>query len=324
MDYESTYTIGEWTLGIFILSMIAIGMVCQKKRLNPIVFYLLLFLSILMLWPQFWYGTRFMIPIIPLLVYFFISGINALSSFIFKHISVFNKSVLKPALLIIALGVWGVFYATPSVNNLYFNANAQYSDNYKNYFEIAQWINKNAQHESVTAVRKEGLFYLYSNNYVIQFKKTPDLEEQIEFLKAKNVKYVVVDQLGYSSTYNYLYPTIERYPNKFKIILELQHPNTYLMEFKPELGYWGDWENGKRKGFGTYTWEEGQSYEGFWENDLRHGKGKVTFANGESFFGKWTNGILNDTVIKRTINGQIIEKSLYQNNIKIKVLETTD
>ena len=106
---------------------------------------------------------------------------------------------------------------------------------------------------------------------------------------------------------------------KIEPILELKNPNTYLMEFLPELGYTGAWENDKRNGFGTYVWEDGQKYEGFWKNDVRHGKGTVFFKNGENLSGIWTNGNLNGEVIKKDKNGIVIEKSNYQNNIKVEV-----
>jgi hypothetical protein len=203
-----------------------------------------------------------------------------------------------------------------------FKAQAPYYNNYKNYFELAKWIKDNTKKDAVVCVRKEGLFYLKANRYVTTFKKTLDLEEQIEYLKSKDVDYVVIDQLGFSSTYRYLYPTVERYPNKFKIIKELQNPNTYLMEFKPELGYWGEWKNNKRNGYGSYTWEDGQKYVGLWQNDVRHGKGILNFNNGEQLSGNWEQGKLNGKVYKLSNTGKVIEVSLYKDNKKIKILGT--
>jgi hypothetical protein len=137
------------------------------------------------------------------------------------------------------------------------------TDNYKNYFALAEWINENADDASITAVRKEGLFYLFSKKNVTNDKKTLDREAQIEYLKSKNVNYIIVEQLGYSSTSKYLVPVIDRYPNKFKTIKQLQNPNTYLMQFLPELGYSGAWKNDKRNGYGTYVWEDGRKYIGY-------------------------------------------------------------
>ena len=132
---------------------------------------------------------------------------------------------------------------------------------------------------------------------------------------------MVVDQLGFSSTYKYLYPAIERYPNKFELLKELKNPNTYLMKFRPELGYWGEWKNGKRNGFGKYNWEDGQRFEGYWKDDLRSGEGVLYFDNNQKLKGVWTNDLLNGKVRKYNANDELVEIALYKNNKKIKVLE---
>ena len=318
---DNSYSFMQWATGILVLIVIGFGVIKQQNRLSIILIYILMSMGILMIWPEIWYGTRFLIPLIPFLVYFFIYGLYILLSALTKIIFKSKTGIFKPLIIGAGLIAWGICYAKPSVENLHQQANGNYANNYANYLSLAKWLKENGEKEVVVAVRKEGLFYLHSDTFVIEFKKTPDLEEQIEFLKRKQVKYLVLDQLGFSSTYNYLYPAIERYPNKFETHIELKDPNTYLFKFKPELGYWGDWENNKRKGFGTYTWSDGQHFEGYWENDVRHGKGTVTFNNGETLSGNWTNGMLNDTVVKRSAKGKIIEISLYQNNVKTKVID---
>ncbi|MDG1715128.1 hypothetical protein [Lacinutrix sp.] len=93
------------------------------------------------------------------------------------------------------------------------------------------------------------------------------------------------------------------------------------MQFLPSLGYSGDWKNEKRNGLGTYVWEDGQKYTGHWKNDVRHGKGAVYFKNREIISGVWINGKLEGEVIKKTKDGKILEKSIYKNNEKVKVID---
>lgn len=311
----------DWSVGIFILAIILLG-VCINKHFKHLIFiYTTLFFGILIIWPQVWYGTRFMLPILPFLVYYFISGIRAIILYL-KRMPLFkSKPYFKPAISLILICIWGFSYAMPSVMHLHQKANAAYPSNYKNYFELANWVKNNSKAHSITCVRKEMLFYFYSNKSVVTFKQTLNLEAQIEFLKAKKVDYVVVDQLGFSSTYRFLYPAIERYPKKFKIIKTLNNPNTYLMEFKPNLGYWGSWKNNQRNGYGSYLWEDGQKYEGYWSNNVRHGKGVLHLTNGEKLVGEWTNGTLNGKVEKQSEAGVIIEIAEYLNNKKINTLE---
>ena len=136
-----------------------------------------------------------------------------------------------------------------------------------------------------------------SHLYITGYKNTLDKEEQIKYLQSKGTDYVVLEQLGYSSTGRYLFPAIQRYPKKFKVIIHLKNPDTYLMKFLPELGYWGEWKD-----------------------NLRNGKGTLYFPNGQQLEGVWTNDVLNGEVILRSKEGDVIQKSIYKNNIKIIVI----
>ena len=54
--------------------------------------------------------------------------------------------------------------------------------------------------------------------------------------------------------------------------------------------YTGDLDsNNNPDGYGTFYWNNGDSYEGYWKNGKRHGKGKMTYANGNEEDGDWAN-----------------------------------
>jgi len=48
------------------------------------------------------------------------------------------------------------------------------------------------------------------------------------------VDFVVLEQLGYSSTGRYLYPAIMKHPDLFQPVMQLQNPDTYLLAFNKE------------------------------------------------------------------------------------------
>ncbi|MGH1384774.1 phospholipid carrier-dependent glycosyltransferase [Kordia sp.] len=317
---NTSFSMVEFLLGLLIISGISFGIFRLKKFRTFILLYIVSFFALLMIWPSVWYGTRFLVPLIPLLIFLFIFGMISFLKWLQEKIIPKQLKHFTAITTVVLLSFWSFMYGSNSISKLKTQANDEYADSYKNYFAFADWINKNADDASITAVRKEGLFYLFSKKNVTNYQKTLDREAQITYLKDKNVDYVIVEQLGYSSTSKYLVPVIDRYPNKFKTIKQLQNPNTYLMKFLPELGYWGAWENDKRNGFGTYVWEDGQKYTGQWKNDVRHGKGTVSFKNGERLEGAWIKGKLNGEVIKKNKNGVIIEKSIYKDNVKIEVI----
>lgn len=59
-------------------------------------------------------------------------------------------------------------------------------------------------------------------------------EEVIRDLIDKQIKYVVLEQLGYASTVRYLYPAIVANPELFDLVWQLPDPDTYLLKFNRE------------------------------------------------------------------------------------------
>ena len=63
---------------------------------------------------------------------------------------------------------------------------------------------------------------------------TENEEELITGLINSGTDYVVLEQLGYSSTGRYLYPAIQKNPELFPIVMHLKNPDTYLLKFDKE------------------------------------------------------------------------------------------
>ena len=53
--------------------------------------------------------------------------------------------------------------------------------------------------------------------------------------------------------------------------------------------YYGDVENGKRHGQGTYTWTTGDKFKGKWEAGIRNGVGFLKYTKGTKYEGQWKN-----------------------------------
>ena len=55
--------------------------------------------------------------------------------------------------------------------------------------------------------------------------------------------------------------------------------------------YSGQMEGGKKHGYGTFTYVNGEKYVGEWKNEKWHGQGTYTKANGTIYHsGEWVNG----------------------------------
>ena len=68
----------------------------------------------------------------------------------------------------------------------------------------------------------------------------------------------------------------------------LYHGKGYLKLASGEY-YEGDFEKGKRNGYGTNVWTDGWKHTGYWKDNLRNGKGKETTDKGKVYEGEWIN-----------------------------------
>ncbi|MFC2176524.1 hypothetical protein ACFLR1_06115 [Bacteroidota bacterium] len=269
--FKTEVTMTDYILFAILLLLTIIGVTRLKQHRLLIGLYLLGTFSILCLWPEAWFGVRFMLPLIPLLIFLALNGITELSSLTFMVLKKKEPWILT---LIIPFLVFYPVYGKleKRVDELEMQAKGVYINKFKNYFDIATWANKNLEKDAVVSCRKGQLFHLYANRYITGFKSTLDAEDLIKDLHEKGVTHVVLDQLGYSSTGRYLYPAIKKYPGKFQVIKQLKNPDTYLMKFDYNLDYTGTWKNGKKSGKGTMGLPDGTQLRGIWKNDMLSGK----------------------------------------------------
>lgn len=287
VNYKADITSAEWALGVVFVLLAGYGLYRLKRDKLLLLGYFIGTFGILFLWPDVWFGIRFLLPLVPFILFFIINGTYELLKLAFRKIKIQNNFLLNVLLPFVFL--LGITVLMPNVKRLEANAKGVFVKKYKNYFEIATWAKKNTEKEAVICCRKGQLFYLYADRYVTGYKNTLNQEELIEGLKEKNVDYVVLEQLGYASTGRYLYPAIKKYPEKFEIVKYLKDPDTYLMKFHPDNGYEGDFKDDKKHGAGTFKWSNGMRYEGEWEDNKRSGQGRFFWGNGNSFKGEWEN-----------------------------------
>lgn len=329
---EVDYTVGTtapwhlWVYGILALGIMIFGIYKLKEKRTLLVSYIIGNFGILLLWPDVYFGSRFMISMIPFFVLFICLGIKELlDQFVFQR---FFKTNLNPLFLLIFS-----FLFIPKVKALHGEANGTFVPEVQNYLKSAIWAEENTPKDAVFCCRKPSLFALYSNRYVTSFLSTLDQEELIKDLEARKVDYVVLDALGYTSTSRYLYPAIQNNPLMFPIVKQESGPDTYVLKFNRETSYEGELKDGKKEGIGkvtylmghiyegefksnkmhgqgkliyndkavyeggfsegkragkgTYTWPQGPKYVGDWQNDMRHGMGAFTMTDGSAYIGEW-------------------------------------
>jgi len=311
-NYKTEITSSEWIIGLLILAVMLFGLFRLKKFRLLITLYFTCSFGILLLWPDAWFGIRFSLPLVPLFLLTFLTGMYELV------IMVLTITKTLPSSPVITLSPLIFLFAIPSFaepnKKLEEFTEKPYDARYQNYFDVAKWAKLNTPEKAVISCRKDQLFYVFSNRYSIGYGNSLDAEKFIEDLVAKQVDYVVVDQLGYSSTGRYLVPVVQKYNAKFKVVYQLKNPDTYLLKFNPGIGYFGEFKDNKRNGQGKFIFETGQVYQGEWKDGMRSGIGTFTLADGRYYVGTWSLDKMNGDFEFYNADGSLIQQMRYENN----------
>jgi len=214
-NYREVSNFGDYLIGLIIIGLAIYGLIKLKKFKWLIIFYLLASAGILSIWPSTWIGVRFILPVVPFILISILFGFKLL-------IDKFSKI---NALLLCVLAIFFI----PSVTKLSKSSKAPYTANWQNYFKIANWVKENEKSKILVSCGKPILFHVYSNQFTVRYKFTSDDQELIADLKDRNVKYVVLDRV-YANSVRYLFPAVQNNQDRFKVILKLENPDTYLLE----------------------------------------------------------------------------------------------
>lgn len=223
----SAYGFTSWIIGITICLLIVFGIYKLKKYSILIGAYFISTFGILLLWPQVWFGVRFIVPIIPLLFFCFLFGFHQFLNLLFHK---FGRSSFWHPLYLLIFAIAFI----PGLNQRNHQARTSYPINWYTYIQMAKWTKKNTPQDAIISCRKPAIFYLFSNRKTFRFKDTPDNKKLLQDLKKHGTDYVVLDQLGFSSTPRYLFPALKKYRNHFKTVLRGTKTKTYLLKFQSD------------------------------------------------------------------------------------------
>ena len=87
-----------------------------------------------------------------------------------------------------------------------------------------------------------------------------------------------------------VYPNNERYEVRPPRLPTQRFGCTAWVALTPTQG---DFQHGKRHGYGVYTYADGGRFEGEWIDDKVHGRGVSVYASGNRYEGEWVDGKIN-------------------------------
>lgn len=300
VNLPGTFSLSNFVVGLGIVLIAILGMF-SIPRFKTLVFgFFVGTMVVVLCWPPAWYGTRFIIAFIPVLIFFFVVGVNRIFSYVIektkkKQFENFPYSVHFGALTTVFL----VGFSMSGYSELAKLANDDYPVKYKNYFRVAVWVKENVEKDAVISCRKPGLFYVFSDRKVSGFLNDADVYNVKARLVSDSIDYVVLDGLGFTSTSKYLYPVTEFYQGKFANRFnvgaggDVKDPLNSLYQFDDSKGYAGSYTLDKKSGNGRFDYWDGSYYIGGWDNDFKSGYGEFYWADGKVFKGQWQDNKRN-------------------------------
>ncbi len=215
----------NYFVGIFFSCLILYALIAGLIKRHLLIVYLTCYLGLYILWPDMWSDTRFLVPVIPILFYAILTSMDELLQLLARAL---KKTASRTGAVLFFLFLLGSnIYET---NNLA-RYTGQLPSEWANYFTAAEWIKNNTDSEVKIACRKPYLMNAIANRKATGYAwKTPD--EVIAEFEQKNIGIVVVDQIGFRSTPEFLVPAIQAHENRFKVLLIVRNPDTYVLKFK--------------------------------------------------------------------------------------------
>ena len=225
INYEEASSIVAIIAGVLVVGVIFYGAWKLRQMRWAVMTFLLANMSLFLLWHG-GNGSRYVVPIAPFLFLCFYTGVYGLLQL--TGVGAFRKEhSLYPLAFLFMF-----FPMRPMLKMQHEQAKAPYFPAYQNYFTIATTLNEQLPKGTLVCCRKTELFQYYAPNlFGVGYAYSLVPEEVIADMEKKKVKYVILEQLGYSSTYRYLYPAITAHPERFKPVWHLENPDTYLFEF---------------------------------------------------------------------------------------------
>lgn len=227
VNYGAPTTVVEWVVGALLFVVMIYGCVKLGRYGYVIGFFTLATFGVISLFstPS---ENRYLTALIPLMSIALVVGLVGVGELALQRMN--KRAAYLPYLLLLFL----FFTSMPKLRQLSAQNKAPFPPAYRNFFTIAKTVKEKLPPNTVVCSRKGNLFYMFSSGPVSGYSWTADDRVVIQSLIDGKSDYVVLEQLGYSSTALYLYPAIQKHPELFQPVIHLTDPDTYLLKFDRE------------------------------------------------------------------------------------------
>ncbi|MDR2980593.1 MAG: hypothetical protein LBV02_09195 [Bacteroidales bacterium] len=305
ISYDDTApTAKQWIIGCLTALMLLIGLTGLGQAGLLLFFYVGGTLAVLLFFPEQFQGSRYLIAIIPYLIFLFINGLCRIIFYIGKLAIPKTNTFLIQTVVVLLVSL---FYLAPTYVKSQENSReiAKFTSWKKmnnppmnNYLEAVEWCAKNLPDTVRVICRKPEIYYMFSGfKSAGGFPQYAEVDTVYNGLLKQNATHLIIDS-WFRHAYVTLYPVIQKYPEKFKFLHQIGTIDevnglnpTLIFQFNPEWGYVGDRVDGKKEGKGEELFNDGRKYIGEYSNNLPNGYGELYDASGNPVMkGIWKDG----------------------------------
>ncbi len=217
--------------GLLFTIFTIIGFMVRIKKVMILEAYLIFGIIILVTWPRVWSSDRFLLPILPVLVIYILFAIIWLAEKM-------KSKYFMPAVggMIVMLNILPIFSLakeaiTNNIEYLKGDKYAGYSPDWKNYFEVINFIKKNIPNDKIVMARKPEFVFLLSQHKSFSYPFTTNRAEVKSAITKTD--YILFDSFYWTGTsMRYLLPVLQENIQDYEIIYQTKKPPFYLLKTK--------------------------------------------------------------------------------------------
>ena len=224
-------------------------------RIGTPELFTFLYLGLVSAWPAVWVDRRFLLPILPLLLFFALDAAVAAG----RRLATDDGRGPAGRAAVGAAGLLSVLVAVPGLVHAGSTAPERVrclagwrsgspcvAPAQASFYAAARWTRRNTPADAVVANRKPRLFYWIARRRGDVYPYSSEPTVVIRGLEEMGADYVVVDAIS-GTTPRYLVPAVRARPDRFRVLHRESEPATFVLAFRrgPETA------RRLRPGFGT-------------------------------------------------------------------------
>jgi len=232
VDYNEPTGVALWIFGIILLAAVLYGFWSMGKLRWPLFFYFCGTIGIISLFnvPS---QYRYLTSATPFLTMALFVGLYKVCEYLTKKYLKCGFSAWILLLLFVPATMQESIGNKHTLKDLRFWAEQQFPPQYANFFSMGKYLARKDA-DAIVCSRKPELLYATSGMRGVNFLENENTALMLQNMLDKKVDYVIFEQLGFNSTYRYLLPCLQKHPDIFTIIGQMENPETFLFVFNKQ------------------------------------------------------------------------------------------